>query len=306
MLAVRALQHELNNALAPVAGLAQLARASRHDRELQDLALARAARAGEEASAICQTVLSLFAQLPAPGPAIRDARRVVGELVTSRRRLRPDIEYIEVFHVERAPVEATGLGMVVLNLLLNAETACRDGGRIEVRLMSTGDGGLTENSADIHNGSMTSYNQTRVGRFDGGIGRQIHQEAERLDRQRAGGSGHGGQAGHADSSAGVGALDDAGVLVEVIDSGRGMGGGELAAAMGGVPSDGQSAGGRGGGSGGGGLLSGRQGLGLMICRRLLAAVGGTMAVRSQPGAGTQVSVWWPSSAGARSPGGVAA
>jgi len=232
--ALRALQHELHNALTPLGALAEVARRNPHDRQVNELAMRAAAAVPEQAARIVQSVLEAFELLPAEeedGERPSSISRVIGDLVARRRVLQPGREY--KFHVEHGLASAADgavIEMILTNLILNAESASGPGGRIEIRGMRARDGEIELAVEDWGRGMevgpaspVKSYNHFDIGAARSGDGALEHGGAKSTNRT-------------------IGGMKPSGV-------------------------------------------------GLSICRRLLAMVGGRMKIESAVGKGTRVRVW---------------
>ncbi len=289
VIALRALQHELHNALTPMAALAESARQHPHDQHLVELALRSAMELPARVGGITAAVLAAFGQIDtvqaADGTADADVHGVVRSLIERRQQACARREY--TFHVEHdlaGALPAAVLDMVLTNLVLNAEAASGPESPIDITArevwmpmgrgmidapasaieLTVRDMGRGMDASQDQGGSIVrSYNHsgrttlrsTNEGRGGAGTGSGVQNDANGADSR--GGSPAGAEAGRA---TGVG---------DTSTSGHAQ-----APGASGAPS-----------------LSKPSGVGLTICRRLLEMVGGRMKIESALGVGTTVRVW---------------
>jgi len=303
------LAHELNNLLTPLLAYAQAGLAAGDDPAFREKALTKCLVHAEQATRVSQAILGLAKHEPrramasaAGAAAGRDSCRVATAVEASLASLARDLskDGIELNLDWKSDVEVAmplaELQQVLLNLILNARRALLNAPErtltIKVRRREREGDGPTPVAGEIS------------ARGDGPIA---------LEPETDGGGGSGGSGGNGNASGA-----EPWVVIKVIDSGPGMDVSGLLTAMGprayvrsrdvnagitevalrsawtsgpwGTNRDGEPEAGSGGGSGGGSVGGG---LGLVLCRRLVEACGGTLWARSTLGAGTTIAAIVP-------------
>lgn len=255
IIALRALQHELHNALAPVSALAEAARAHPHDKALVDLALRRASESGPRVSQIAARVLEAFLALPGEhagesGGDRCDVGQVLREIADVRRALRPELRYeVDVLTRTPAAAGADAVAILAMNAILNAEAASPRGGVIRLGCSARNTSGAVD-LGDVERAGV------EISIEDEGPGIQPT-AGQRLAKDRTDVSPASEPAKTSYNSS----------LKSPADQG---------------PVRGEAG------------MSKPTGMGLQICRRVAAAVGGRIELhRREAGVGTRVSVWLP-------------
>jgi signal transduction histidine kinase len=308
--ALRALQHELHNALTPLGALAQTARAHPHDEHVRGLALRKAAESPQAISELCSQLLRVFLEAPEPAAASDgtvDLRDVIGRVVAIRRELQPEVAFVARLG-GRSVVEAdeATVSMVLTNVLINAEAAIHGHGEIRIATRSTwntDDEALDLEPEQDHSELSDAAESDRgpwiaISVVDSGTGIS----PERLAAaQRTLSGGHepnrathsldsqtsynyfGGVPGMEPVSE-VGGRPRRAAQVDARGRGQVVVGGPPAGRSGarvGVAPDGGAA-----------RFEKPSGLGLSIVRRLVASVGGRVRMRGGAGGGVCVTVWF--------------
>jgi signal transduction histidine kinase/ActR/RegA family two-component response regulator len=126
--------HDFNNLLTAIVGHAELARFNRSKTRKFESHMEQVFQAAEAARNVNQQLL-LFCRRAAPEPALIDLSRVAGELQAMLVPLvRDDIEleFLLAQGLPRAKLDRGQLEQVLVNLVVNAQDAMPDGGKLTV------------------------------------------------------------------------------------------------------------------------------------------------------------------------------
>jgi signal transduction histidine kinase len=127
--------HELNNILTPVLSYAQMAEKTPNDTEFVSRALRRCADGVARATRMSSMILNLARPRPGSTPEIADVSICLSDALACIGRPLDEVAHVDVLVDDgcTAGIDPICLEQVLVNLLMNARRAVRDGGVISVR-----------------------------------------------------------------------------------------------------------------------------------------------------------------------------